>query len=82
MFAGELSALYGAYVRNEPSPLAELPVQFADYAEWQREVVAGERLERLLAWWTTALADLPTLALPTDRPRPRGGQLSRRMRGD
>ncbi len=80
VFARELSALYAAYVRGESSPLPDLPIQFADYAEWQRELIAGERLERLLAYWTTALADLPTLALPTDRPRPpvasfRGGQL-------
>jgi hypothetical protein len=48
-----------------------LPVQYADYAEWQREWLAGERLDRLLAYWKGALAELPTLDLPTDRRRQR-----------
>src|SRR5512146_239643 len=66
----ELSALYGAYRRGEASPLAELPVQYADYALWQREWLQGDVLEQQLAYWRQALADLPVLELPTDRPRP------------
>ncbi len=77
----ELSVLYGAYRRGEPSPLAELPVQYADYALWQREWLQGGVLEQQLAYWKQALAELPVLELPTDRPRPmvasyRGARLS------
>ncbi|HYW08495.1 MAG TPA: condensation domain-containing protein, partial [Longimicrobium sp.] len=76
----ELSALYAAFARGEPSPLPELPIQFADYAVWQRETLRGEALERHLSWWRESLAGAPTLLeLATDRPRPpaqshRGGR--------
>jgi hypothetical protein len=70
VFARELSRLYVAFSRGEDSPLRELPVQYADYADWQRELLAGEKLEGLLSYWATALAELPVLDLPTDRPRP------------
>jgi len=71
VFFGELSALYGAYREGRESPLAELPVQYADYAVWQRERLGGLALERELAWWTERLAGAPALLeLPTDRPRP------------
>ncbi len=70
VLARELSALYGAYRRGEASPLAELPVQYADYALWQREWLQGQVLEEQLAYWRQALAELPVLDLPTDRPRP------------
>jgi amino acid adenylation domain-containing protein len=67
----EIAALYAAFVRGEASPLAELPVQYADYAAWQRGVVAGEALARQLAYWKDELAGaVSTLDLPTDRPRP------------
>ncbi|HEX2076750.1 MAG TPA: amino acid adenylation domain-containing protein [Longimicrobium sp.] len=67
----ELSALYAAYREGGESPLAELPVQYADYAVWQREQLAGELLERQLSYWTEQLAGAPELLeLPTDRPRP------------
>ncbi|HEX2092009.1 MAG TPA: amino acid adenylation domain-containing protein, partial [Longimicrobiaceae bacterium] len=67
----EVSALYEAFSRGEPSPLPELPVQYADFATWQREWLAGEVLERQLGWWREQLAGAPpTLELPTDRPRP------------
>ncbi|HEU0079555.1 MAG TPA: condensation domain-containing protein, partial [Longimicrobiaceae bacterium] len=67
----ELEALYGAFLRREPSPLPELPVQYADYAAWQRAWLSGERLERQLAYGRARLADAPALLeLPTDRPRP------------
>ncbi|MEW5926797.1 MAG: amino acid adenylation domain-containing protein, partial [Gemmatimonadota bacterium] len=67
----EVSALYGAFSRGEPSPLPELPVQYADYALWQRRWLSGETLERQLAWWRERLGGAPALLeLPTDRPRP------------
>jgi hypothetical protein len=66
----ELSVLYGAYSRGEESPLPALPVQYADYAVWQREWLQGETLEQQLGYWKPVLADLPVLDLPTDRPRP------------
>ncbi|HEX7243516.1 MAG TPA: amino acid adenylation domain-containing protein, partial [Longimicrobiaceae bacterium] len=66
----EVSALYGAFSRSEPSPLPELPVQYPDYALWQRERLAGEALEAQLAWWREQLRDAPPLLeLPLDRPR-------------
>ena len=67
----ELSALYGAYREGGESPLPELPVQYGDFAVWQREQLRGEALERQLAWWRERLAGAPALLeLPTDRPRP------------
>ncbi|HLL48189.1 MAG TPA: amino acid adenylation domain-containing protein, partial [Longimicrobiaceae bacterium] len=66
----ELSTLYPAFSRGAPSPLPEPPVQYADFAVWQRAWLAGETLERQLAWWRERLAGAPaTLAVPTDRPR-------------
>ena len=68
---GELRALYGAFAAGRPSPLPEVPVQYTDFAEWQRTWLAGERLEQQLAWWRRRLLDAPgALPLPTDRPRP------------
>ncbi|HST59834.1 MAG TPA: condensation domain-containing protein, partial [Longimicrobium sp.] len=67
----ELSALYTAYREGRESPLAELPVQYADYAVWQREQLEGEGLERQLAYWRERLGGAPELLeLPTDHPRP------------
>ncbi|HZF13619.1 MAG TPA: amino acid adenylation domain-containing protein, partial [Thermoanaerobaculia bacterium] len=67
----EVAALYGALAAERPSPLPELPVQYADYAVWQRARFRGERLTRLVAWWRERLAGAPAgLALPFDRPRP------------
>jgi amino acid adenylation domain-containing protein len=71
--AGALYSFYSSpagFAAGRPSPLPELPLQYADYARWQREQLAGEPLERLLAFWRESLAGLPPLALPTDRPRP------------
>jgi len=68
---GELGALYPAFADDRPSPLPELPVQYGDFAEWQRSWLQGERLERELAYWTAQLRGAPTvLELPSDRPRP------------
>jgi amino acid adenylation domain-containing protein len=65
VLVGEVAALYGG------SPLPELPVQYADFALWQREWLRGEILESQLAWWQAELEEAPTLLeLPTDRPRP------------
>jgi amino acid adenylation domain-containing protein len=67
----EVGTLYGAYVAGLPSPLAELPVQYADYTLWQRGWLAGERLEQQVAYWKEQLAGAPAaLELPTDRGRP------------
>jgi amino acid adenylation domain-containing protein len=67
----ELKALYAAFLEGRPSPLAELPVQYADFAIWQRQWFEGERLEKHLAFWRRQLAGAPPLLeLPRDRPRP------------
>jgi amino acid adenylation domain-containing protein len=67
----ELSALYGAYREGAESPLPGLPVQYADYARWQRRVLGGDTLEGELAYWRERLAGAPALLeLPTDHPRP------------
>jgi len=64
----EFSALYDAFLRGaRRSPLPELPIQYADYAVWQREQLSGERLEKRLAYWREHLAGAPpTLELPAD----------------
>jgi amino acid adenylation domain-containing protein len=67
----ELTALYGAYATGQPSPLPELPIQYADFAVWQREWLQGEVLERQLSYWRQQLGGSPPmLEVPTDRPRP------------
>jgi amino acid adenylation domain-containing protein len=67
----EVAALYEAYSRGEGSPLAELAIQYADFAVWQREWLRGEVLERQLNYWRGQLAGAPpVLELPTDKPRP------------
>ena len=50
--------------------MQDLPVQYADYAVWQREWLQGEVLETQLSYWRKQLENLPVLNLPTDRPRP------------
>jgi amino acid adenylation domain-containing protein/thioester reductase-like protein len=67
----ELGALYGAFRRGEPDPLAALPVQYPDYAAWQRRWVEGDVLQAQADYWTETLAGAPELLeLPTDHPRP------------
>jgi amino acid adenylation domain-containing protein len=67
----ELAALYGAFRAGDPSPLADLPLQYADFAEWQRQWMHGDALDAQLAYWRRRLAGAPAvLELPTDRPRP------------
>ncbi|MFL6117997.1 amino acid adenylation domain-containing protein, partial [Actinophytocola sp.] len=71
VFMSELNALYEAFVHGEPSPLPELPVQYADYAMWQREWLTGETLHAQVEYWRERLAGIPAaLELPTDHPRP------------
>ncbi len=70
IFFRELAALYPAFCDEEPGPLPELPVQYADYVFWEREMMQGALLERLLAYWRHQLrGPLPVLELPADRPR-------------
>ncbi len=67
----ELAALYEAFAAGKLSPLSALPLQYADYAVWQRRWLQGEPLAKLLAYWKQKLAGAPpSLQLPTDRPRP------------
>ncbi|MFH0965952.1 MAG: amino acid adenylation domain-containing protein [Planctomycetota bacterium] len=81
VFFSELSLLYEAFSAGKPSPLPELPVQFADFALWQRQYLDGETLNELLSYWRTRLRGMPpALDLPADRPRPllmshKGGRL-------
>ncbi len=71
VLAREVAALYPALARGEASPLPPLPIQFADFAAWQRAWLSGGELERQLAWWRERLAGAPAaLELPADRPRP------------
>lgn len=70
VFYQELTTLYAAYIHKQPSPLRTLPIQYVDFALWQRQWLQGNRLEQLLAYWQEQLANLPVLELPTDRPRP------------
>jgi amino acid adenylation domain-containing protein len=71
VFVRELLELYKAFSAGGPSPLPPPPVQFADFAQWQREWLANEIGEAQLGYWKRTLASpLPVLALPTDRPRP------------
>ena len=64
----EFNALYDSFSRGAASPLPPLPIQYADYSEWQREWLQGEVLERQLDYWRKQLAGHETLNLPTDRP--------------
>jgi amino acid adenylation domain-containing protein len=66
----ELAALYEAFQRGEASPLPELPVQYADYAAWQREWLRGEVLEEQLRYWKKQLEGLSALPVPADHARP------------
>ncbi|MBW4660754.1 MAG: amino acid adenylation domain-containing protein [Drouetiella hepatica Uher 2000/2452] len=68
----ELMALYTAFSTGQPSPLPALPIQYADFAVWQRQWLQGEVLDPHLSYWRNQLSgDLPVLQLPSDRPRPR-----------
>jgi amino acid adenylation domain-containing protein len=85
IFVRELSTLYAAFADGQASPLPELPIQYVDYAYWQRLWLQGEVLERQLGYWRKQLEGAPAaLPLPTDRPRPafqsyRGGMFEFRL---
>jgi amino acid adenylation domain-containing protein len=85
VFFRELGALYAAYRDNRPAALPEPPIQYADFAQWQRSTLDGELLERELAHWSSELEGIPAgLELPFDRPRPevaslRGGWLRTKL---
>jgi amino acid adenylation domain-containing protein len=66
----ELSVLYEAFCLGQPSPLPGLPVQYADYALWQREWLRDEVLEEYLSFWRNQLEGAKPLDLPADRSRP------------
>jgi len=67
----ELATLYGAFAQGVPSPLPELPIQYADFSVWQRKWLSGERLAAELDYWRRQLAGIPeSLELPFDHPRP------------
>ncbi|HEX7242584.1 MAG TPA: amino acid adenylation domain-containing protein, partial [Longimicrobiaceae bacterium] len=71
LFYVEWRVIYAALSSGQPIPLPELPIQYADYAVWQREWLSGERLEKQVAHWREHLAQAPAvLELPADRPRP------------
>jgi amino acid adenylation domain-containing protein len=67
----ELAALYEACASGRPSPFTELPIQYADFAQWQHQWLQGEEFHRQLSYWKAQLSGAPPLLhLPTDRPRP------------
>ena len=70
--------LYAAFEAGQPSPLPELPIQYADFAAWQRQWLQGEQLDRLRDYWVRQLAGVPPLELPA-RPSAPG---IRTTRGD
>ena len=81
VLAQELGVLYRTLVRNRPSPLPAPPMQYADFAIWQRDWLRGDLLEKQLSYWRRRLADLTEIELPTDFQRPkvhryRGGRAS------
>src|SRR5215472_14918845 len=71
LFLTALANLYEAFCAGRPSPLPKLPLQYGDYAVWQRNYLQGENFGKLLNYWEEQLAGAPaTLELPTDRRRP------------
>jgi len=71
VFYRELSMLYNAFVAGQPSPLPELPIQYADFAAWQRQTLQGEKFAAHLNYWQSHLVNMPeTLNLPHDFVRP------------
>jgi len=83
IFLRELKVLYEAFSQGRPAPLKDLPIQYADYACWQRHRLESGALDGQMAYWKERLGgELPVLDLPTDHPRPpmqsfRGGALTR-----
>ena len=72
VFVSELTTLYGAFINGERASLPELPIQYADYAQWQRESLDGEEHQAQIAYWKEQLRGCASeLQLPTDHPRPK-----------
>ena len=67
---GEIFTLYEAYRQDKPSPLAPLPLQYADFALWQRQWLQGEVLQTQIDYWKQQLRGATPVSLPTDHPRP------------
>ena len=71
IFANEFARLYSAFVSGQPNPLPPLSIQYADFAQWQRQWLDGERLQQQLDYWKQQLGgELPQLELLLDKPRP------------
>jgi amino acid adenylation domain-containing protein/non-ribosomal peptide synthase protein (TIGR01720 family) len=71
IIVNEFAALYQSFAGGKPSPLPKLKIQYADFAQWQRKWLQGERLDKQLNYWKEQLGhNPPVLNLPTDRPRP------------
>ncbi|ABM11838.1 amino acid adenylation domain [Mycolicibacterium vanbaalenii PYR-1] len=68
---GDLGRTYQALERGAPAPLDDLPIQYADYARWQREQLTGPEFDAHIEFWKADLAGAPPLELDTDRPRPK-----------
>jgi len=80
IFFQEFGALYAAFASGQPSPLPELPIQYGDFAVWQRNWLQGEVLQQQLEYWKDKLEGIGPIDLPCDRPRPstpsfRGGSV-------
>ncbi|MEM9273746.1 MAG: amino acid adenylation domain-containing protein, partial [Cyanobacteria bacterium P01_F01_bin.143] len=69
LFLKEISILYRAFSQEQDSPLAELPIQYADWAIWQKNKLSGEKLQQQISYWQNQLRDLKVLELPCDRTR-------------
>ncbi|MCT7950209.1 amino acid adenylation domain-containing protein [Ancylothrix sp. C2] len=70
-FIREMAAIYEAYLADQPASLPELPIQYADFASWQKQWLSGEVLNRQISYWKKQLSGpLPVLELPIDYPRP------------
>ncbi|WP_241392682.1 non-ribosomal peptide synthetase [Rippkaea orientalis] len=70
VFSQELAVLYEAFLDGRSSPLPNLPIQYADFAIWQRDWLKGDHFSEQLNYWQTKLAGISPLELPLDRPRP------------
>jgi aspartate racemase len=82
VFYQDLTAVYAAFSAGKPSPLPDLPVQYADFAHWQHQWLQGEVLESQLNYWKHELeGHLPLIQLPYDHPRPLGIRTYRGDRG-
>jgi hypothetical protein len=74
ILSNEIKTLYASFTRGLSSPLPTLPIQYGDYAFWQRHYLQGKTMDDLLNYWATRLQDVPALNLPYDHPRVARGQ--------